>query len=107
MSWIAVGTVAVGVVANETKGSSGGGGNSGEAQTQTIAPTVPINNTFGSVYFKSSGNGNAYPSAAGTGYNPLASDPLAASAAPFPLWVWAAGAAAALGALFLIRKTSK
>jgi len=103
MSWIAVGTAAVGVVASETKGGSGGG-NSGSAQTQTIAPTVPINNTFGSVYFKSNGNGNAYPSAAGAGYNPLAADPLAASAAPFPLWVWLAGAAAALGALFLIRR---
>lgn len=103
MSWVAVGTVAVGAVASQTKGGEGGG-NSGSAQTMTIAPTVPINNTFGSVNFKSTGSGNAYPSVAGAGFNPLAAADTITGAAPIPVWIWAAGAAAALGALFLISR---
>jgi hypothetical protein len=80
-----------------------GGGNSGSAQSQTIAPNVPITNTFGSVNFKSTGSGNAYPSAVNGGFNPLAADPIT-GAAPMPIWIWAAGAAAALGVLFLISR---
>jgi hypothetical protein len=60
MSWVAVGTAAVGAVASSQSG--GGGGNSGG---ETFAPQMPLQATFGSVNFKSPGSGNSWPSAAG------------------------------------------
>ena len=72
----------------------GGGGNSGSSQTLA----TPISNTFAPVYFKSNGNGSAYPSAVDSAGNvkPAVS-----------VWVWVVGGVVAVLALALVFKKGK